>query len=262
MILSLHRRLYHKPAEQLRTILSKAGVPIRCLALVRDAVELCEVCLRWKRPGNTPMVKTSLAGQFNEMVYADLVFSGDWVFLLVVDDCIRFMHIPVCDFKSFQGIEKCLGRGWLAHFGTPARIRTDKERALAHETFGSYCEKLGIKRELVTAKDDHARLGVIDRRVQMFRHMLNTLHDMLASDGCKVEPEDLASESMIAIDTMLSYCGSSPYQCLYGALPNDILDLELDTVSSFEEAHQPCYEHQLIRTRARQAFHQALLQVG
>ncbi len=48
MILDLHRRHFHKSAEELRNVLRRAGVPANTLALVETALALCVDCRRWR----------------------------------------------------------------------------------------------------------------------------------------------------------------------------------------------------------------------
>ena len=43
----------------------------------------------------------------------------------------------------------------------------------------------------------------------------------LTSEGIDIEPEDLAAETELAANTMISYGGKTPYECLYGELPHD-----------------------------------------
>jgi hypothetical protein len=42
MLLAIHKRLMHKPAEELRQILNRSGIPSRTLAMINDACALCE----------------------------------------------------------------------------------------------------------------------------------------------------------------------------------------------------------------------------
>ena len=138
LILTLHRRYFHKPAEELRTILQRLGIPIRSLALVKTAIDHCEVCRRWQRVGAKPAIKFNLSPTFNQLIYGDVAFIGNESYLLLVDDAVRFCIVHEIDLKDFTGLEQAFRRGWLAHFGPPAALRTDKERALATDKFGLY----------------------------------------------------------------------------------------------------------------------------
>jgi hypothetical protein len=161
LLLTLHKRMYHKPGDELNKLLIRAGIPVRVLALTADAVQMCEQCARWRRTGAVPATKTRLAARMNDLIYADLVFFDEGIFFFVVDDATRFTMITHTEFKDYTSVEKAFRRGWLSLFGPPRRIRSDKEGSLASDGFGVYCERLGIQRELVVAGDDgHSLLAV------------------------------------------------------------------------------------------------------
>ena len=48
LLLKMHKRLYHKEAEELRKLLSRSGVPLSSLTLVQEAVESCPICANWR----------------------------------------------------------------------------------------------------------------------------------------------------------------------------------------------------------------------
>ena len=262
LLLSLHKRFYHKPPEALRTLLNRSGVPLRTLSLVADACAMCTICRRWTPPGTKPAGRTSLAHNFNDSIYADLVFFDDGqIFLFLVDEAIRYLVISYVGGKSFDHLETAVRRAWIHQFGPPRQILSDKEGALAGEAFGQYCDKVGIRRILFTAGDDqHTRLSVLDRRVKLFRSMAPRLADTLAQDSTLVDPEDIGGECQLAINLLPVGGRHCPYECLYGAPPNDVLDLELDTVASFSEGTLPFYKHQLCRIRATQILQEQILQ--
>ena len=262
LLLSLHKRFHHKPAQALRTLLHRSGVPLRTLSLVETACDLCHICKRWSATGTRPAARTSLAYSFNESVYIDVVFFDDGqMFLFSIDEAIRYLVIAHIEAKSFEHLETVFRRAWITQFGPPKQIISDKEGSLAGEMFGAFCDKLGIKRILYTAGDDlHTRLGVLDRRVKLFRQMAPRLADSLAEDSCLIEPEDLAGEIQLSINLLPVGGKHSPYECLFGVPPNDVLDLELDSVASFSEATLPFYKHQLIRVRATQSMQESILQ--
>ena len=159
-----------------------------------------------------------------------------------------------------MSIEQAFRRARVSQYGPPRRFRSDREGALSHEAFGVYLEKLGCQRELVTASEQHSMLGPMDRRIQLFREMAPRLSDALAQDGVVIEAADIAAECQLALNTTLIYEGFSPYQCLYGISPNDVVHEELDTISSGLEADLPFYRHQLVRLRAVQVLQESILQ--
>ena len=254
MLGDLHKKMYHKSADQMRHILKRSGVPLRTLALVGDAVQACAICARWSKPGTKPAVRTQLATSFNERVYGDLLFFDDGqVFLFLIDESIRYSVIVSVTGKSFDTLEQAYRRGWIAQFGPPRSFISDREGALSGDAFGIYLEKTGTTRVLYTAKDDmHTRLGVLDRRILLFREMAPRLADQLADDGFLIEEEDLAAECQLSLNLVPIGGTHCPYECLFGSPPNDLLDLELETMSSLDEPQLPFYRHQICRVRATQ----------
>jgi hypothetical protein len=263
LLLALHKRLYHKPEEELRDLLHRAGLPLRVLAMVGDAVATCVECRRWARIGTKPSAKGRLASRFNDLVYADLILfdSPPLIYMIMVDDALRFTTIAHVDYKSYESLETAVRRSWISLSGQPRRLRSDKESSLAGDAFGLFLEKQGTQRELVNVgADGQGLMGVLDRRVQLFRTMAPKLADVLAADAITIQPEDLASEVQYAMNTQLSYGGITPYACLFGRLPRAIFNDEEDGCASMElEEGLPFLEHQQIRLRSIAAFQEALL---
>ena len=179
---------------------------------------------------------------------------------VIVDEAIRYTVVTHVDMKTFDALEQALRRSWLAQFGALKVLRIDRERALAHESFGVYCEKVGIVRGLVCAADDHTRMSILDRRVRILRAMRPRLADSLAEQGIELQPADEAAELQVACNTQISHNGVSPYMCLYGVMPNDLMDDDVVTCSSEQEGLLPFFQHQLVRTRAIQAFQEGVHQ--
>ena len=58
----------------------------------------------------------------------------------------------------------------------------------------------------------------------------------------------------------MSYGGITPYQCLVGCHPRSIMNEEIETISCSDEQRLPFFQHQLVRARAIQSFHEGLMQ--
>ena len=260
MLLTLHKRLYHKRPEELRAILNKSGVPGRILGMLNDAVSLCNECRRWQTTHASPAIKTRLSDHFNKLVYADLIFISDpaLVMLVMVDDSIRWTVIENVFFKDFHTLTEHFRKAWLKQYGPMETLRTDCESALASDQFGILLESLGIKRELVLAKDSHTLLGPIDRKIKIIRLAAPRIIDTLLQDSIKLSGDDLASELQFCVNTQLTYGGVSPYNCLFGTQPREFWSDETDTTSSYD-VKLPFYEMIHVRHKSIGAFHQALL---
>ena len=259
---ALHKRLHHRKADELRTILRKSGLPVRVLALCEEAVDNCTTCRRWAKQHTKPAVKVNLSKEFNQLVYADIMFIGEpatRMFLVLVDDCIRMCAIRNIDFRDFASLEKGLRQAWITRYGPMIVLRSDKEGTLAADQFGIYLEKLGVKRELVVGGEHHGFLGPLDRKIQIIRAHAPLLLDQLGEDRIVIDDDDLAAELELTINTQLTYNGIAPYTCLYGKLPRELWSEEMEQISGYSDT-EPFYEHAHVRMRAIQTFHQALLQ--
>ena len=258
LILSLHKRLYHRESGQLKKMLYQAGVPLHLLAFVDDVVNSCETCRAFANTSAKPPAKLSTAGCFNAVVYYDLVFFDSVILFVGVDECTRYCIIAVAEYKSYDSLESCFRRNWLRHFGAPAVFRSDKESAFNSDKFAVYLSSIGCKLELVTAKEQHTWLGILDRRIQLIRRMFPKLLRDLSDEHLFIEYEDVAAECQIAVNTCLTLGGVSSYQMLYGASPGPIFDEDQEFVFPVE-AHNVFYEHQIIRAKAIACFHEALI---
>ena len=258
LILTLHRRLYHINATNLKRLLHKAGVPLSILSSVDDILSGCEACRAFAAPGARPIVKLNVASRFNQCVYFDLVFMDEAVLFIGVDEAIRWTSIACVEYKTFDSLESAFRRHWVAHYGPCSVFRADKESAFANDKFAVYAARINMKVELITAGMQHTWLGILDRRVRMIRKLFPLLLRDLSAEHMNVEPEDLAAELMHACNTQFTLNGSTPYRCLYGCDPAPFFQ-EDDEFIVPEEAHNIFYEHLLVRTKAIAAFQQALV---
>jgi hypothetical protein len=231
MLTSLHKRLNHPKPAAMRKLLTKSGIPIRVLALVDAAVDLCVQCKRWAVPHSSPAVRTHVASRFNFLVYVDLLFISDpaIILMIILDDAIRFCVVAPVLSRDFATLTSTFRRSWTKWFGPPEFLRTDSESALAHEGFGIYCEQNNITRELVLAKDAHTQLSPLDRKVKILRLAGPRIIESLAETGIVIDGEDLAGEMQYCVNTQLSYGGISPHACLYGQLPREFFTDETDS---------------------------------
>ena len=262
LILALHRRLYHKPAAELRILLQRAGVPLTVLAQVSSIIETCEACNKWSRSHAKPVVKTRTAPRFNHTVYGDLVFFTNFTLAIFVDEALRVVALKVCESKELSNCERMFRRTWICRYGPPRVFRSDWESAFAADDFGLFCERYGMERQLMKADQSHSWLGVLDRRVQLLRAMLPRLAEELASEHIAYEPEDLASEAEYCLNSLLNYGGYSPYECLHGCNPNPLFDDESEYQAQLGSDSIAFFEHAQIRAKAIAHFHQALLHSG
>ena len=218
-MLRIHRNLFHKPATQLVPVLQRAGVPLRTLDLCKPALDMCVDCRRWAKVGTKPSVSVQISKKFGEVVYTDLVFLGEWIFQVFVDQATRFTRFGYLESKEFTSIEKGYRRTRFANHGHPRYLVSDKESAVASEQFGVWCEGRNIERQLISAKDDKTRLGVVSRACQGFRNTVPMIIAELGREGIKIEPKDVAAEVAMVVNTQVSDGGFTPHMMVHGCHP-------------------------------------------
>ena len=262
LLFRMHKQLYHKSPEEMRKVLTKAGVPLSSLALVTEACEKCAICQTWKNSSAKPVLKVRQAPRFNHTVYIDLAFFNDAVIFVAVDEAIRFCVLQVIEWKDEATLEETFRREWIRFFGAPRIVRCDRESSFAGESFGLFLERYGTQREVITADQTHSWFGILDRRIQLLRSMYPKLSEELASEYLTVAPEDIVAEIMFCVNSQLYYGGYSPYEVLFGCNPTPILNDETEWMGQLGAETTPFYEHQLIRARAIAVFQQSLIVTG
>ena len=118
----------------------------------------------------------------------------------------------------------------------------------------------GMQRNLFLAKAGHHRLATLNRKGAVFQTAAAKLYAALSHEYPELEPEDLASELEICINTGVGYHGTSPYEALFGQLPNEqLLDDTAQTVSEMYESDLPFFPQQKARAKARKAHTEAII---
>ena len=259
-ILTLHKRLYHKPADDLRRLLQKSGAALHALSIVGKAVDQCDICRNWAKAGAKPATKVMHAMRFNAIVYVDLVFFNSFIVMVCVDEAIRFTVIWVMEYKDTESFIKAFRQCWVRWFGPPKIVRSDKEGALTAEEFGISLERMGTQRELILADQQHSYLGILDRRVQIIRFMMPKIIQELSAEFIVCDPEDAAAECQYCVNALMQYRGSTPYECLFGQNPNNLFEEASDFISSNVDDILGFYEMHQARAKAIQVFQEAVLQ--
>ena len=258
LIMGLHKRMYHRGADELRKMLHKSGVPLNILSQIEDIVNSCPTCRAFAQPGAKPLAKLTLAGRFNQVVYFDLVFFDNVILFVGVDECTRYTVVAVTEYKSYDSLETAFRRHWVSHFGPCRKFRADKESVFASDKFAVYCARLGIELELIMTGQQHNWLGILDRRVQILRRIYPKLLRDLSDEHMMVEAEDVAAEVQYAMNTGFTVNGTTPYLCLYGAHPAPLFEEDCEMITP-EEAHGIFYEHLIVRSKAIAMFHQSII---
>ena len=87
-----------------------------------------------------------------------------------------------------------------------------------------FCDEGGIWAErwkvALRSKPRGAHAHVIERRKEMLRQQYHRCRSQSREEGLKITKEELLDESVLALNSMVSVHGSTPYAALFGRLPN------------------------------------------
>ena len=64
-------------------MLKLAGAPVRTIALIPEALQLCLECWRDQRLLAKPRISMRFVTVFNYEVFLDLLFFDDWIFMVL-----------------------------------------------------------------------------------------------------------------------------------------------------------------------------------
>ena len=94
LLLGFHLKLRHASANEMYRLLAALDVRIDILKLIPVVVkQCCEACRRYQPPLNKPGLRATLAMHFNHRVQGDLFFVGDKIWLILVDEHIRYKQV-------------------------------------------------------------------------------------------------------------------------------------------------------------------------
>ncbi|WVZ91404.1 hypothetical protein U9M48_037581 [Paspalum notatum var. saurae] len=221
-----HERFGHLGFDGLKQL--TRGAMVRGLPQLDHPDQLCEACLAGKqRRGSFPQEARYSSKERLGLVHGDLcgpvtpaTHGGRRYFLLLVDDASRYMWVMLVSQKSeaaaeiikFQaGVEVESGRKLRA-------LRTDRGGEFTAVTFGEYCARQGVKRQL-TAPYTPQQNGVVERRNQ----------SVMAAARCMLKARNMPGAFWgEAVHTAVfvlnrsptrSVAGKTPYEAWFGEKP-------------------------------------------
>ena len=189
----------------------------------------CEVCQQRKGPPKKPKGKMQeyLVGAPNERVGVDImgpysVSDNNNQWLLVIGDLFtRYcVAVPLPDFTATT-VAETIVMNWVALFGVPLELHTDRATYFEGNTFRGVCQLLGIQKTRTTAFRPQSD-GFIERANQTINNILNcVIQDNPFSWDRLVKLCTLAYNSSVQEST-----GETPAVMMFGRelrLPLDIM---------------------------------------
>ena len=212
----------------------------------------CDECGRNKHenhPNTAPRDKTSIPGQPLEEVMIDFVGSFQpakshlFRYILQIQDVFsRFIiFIPCMDSLAITAVEALMDH-WIAIFGVPERLRSDRGKHFVAEIFEGICAKTGIKHKLGSPEHPQSQA-----QVERHNQLVNQLRCLCDNDieGWPAAVKKVQCSHNAATNATT---GFSPAKLLLGQefkLPEDLI--------ANEENNEPTTVHVEERDDERQA---------
>ena len=226
LLRKLHVRWWHAPAATMKRLLQQAGTDDSVSAIIDEVVDTCSVCRTWARPLPESVASTSVAEKFNAQVECDLVFYKTFVIFHCIDRCTRWhatMLLPN-DHPTCEQCEEALQRTWLSSHGPMKEFIVDGESAIARAMhMAAFFDRNSISFKL-RAPHQHARF--IERRGALLKETLRRIDTQLESEGLSDVPFiSRLAEATYAGNALIAVNGSTPYNAVYGRVPNLLPDM-------------------------------------
>ena len=209
---------------------------------VKDYARSCLSCQKSKitRHTRSPLAPLEMPDRRFAAIHLDLVgplpeSEGFSYMLTVIDRYSRWLEaIPLSDISA-KTCAKALLRHWVARFGTPDSIVTDRGRQFTSDLWAELLLLLGVSKNLTTAYHPQAN-GMIERQHR-------TLKGRLIARACASGTSDWMTHLpfvLLGICTSIRADSScSPSDLLYGAplrLPGDLFGASPASSSASEFA--------------------------
>ena len=235
LLLGLHERLWHSPAQDFANLLRRAGMPSEIINLAQEAVQSCAVCRKYVRLPNRPQTRANGAVIFNDKIQMDLFnWESTW-FMLIVDEATRFKMCGTISGQESEDLLRAMLDLWIYMFGPPGRVVMDQQVSLMGHEAGGEFERLNIERcpRGTTAghgAEQHTGTGIVERHVQLLKMTMYKLRAELQRQGLDPSMEELAQESAMAHNITLNYKGVTPSMAVFGTLPRGFYEVESDAI--------------------------------
>jgi len=209
--------------------LGKLEKMVRGLPHIEHASELCDSCLAGKqrRLSFPKMAKYRAAGAL-ELVHGDLcgpitpaTHGGRKYFILLVDDCSRFMWLQLLTSKSeaAEAIKKFKARAEAESSKKLRVLRTDRGGEFTSMEFAAYCAEEGVVRHH-TAPYTPQHNGVVERRNQT---VVGMARSMMKAKKMSAEFWGEAVTTTVFILNRAptkALKGKTPFEAWHGRKPN------------------------------------------
>ena len=202
-------------------MLSRAGVADHVLKMIPEICQTCRVCREWAKPGPSRASNLEFPDRFNQQVECDLMLVGKHIIFHMIDRCTRWHAAKVIQDKTSPTLSQAIDTVWCTIHGPPNELIVDGESGIVEcsQTLDFLARK-GIKLH-ERGKSQHARF--IERRGALLRDTIHKIQSQVREEGLThISFDNILAEAVFCGNAMLSINGSSPYNAVYGRVP-DIL---------------------------------------
>ena len=216
----LHSQFGHPPADSLKNLLRSAGRLNTGLSREIEKISSeCDICRRYKKPPNKPIVSMPLAKDFNETVAMDIktlqIIDGRNVNIQhMIDHRSRFSTATVVKNKDKETIVKSIFTHWINLFGTPRKFMTDNGGEYVNDHFHDLCDKLNVH-IITTGAESPWSNGLVERHHALIERSVNKI---MEETNCSVEIA--LAWACHAKNSLSNVNGFSPYQLVFGRNPS------------------------------------------
>ena len=248
--LKLHLQFGHASCDKIISLLKDSGNYDESLnSCVKKISENCEICKRYGKAKNRPVVGLSLSRDFNDCVSMDLKFLDGHIILHLIDNATRYSAAAVIPCKTKEVIIENIFKHWISIFGCPKKFLSDNGGEFNNELFRNMAELLNVE-VLTTAAESPWSNGITERHNALISEMTRKV---LADVNCSIHVA--VAWSIAAKNALKNVYGFSPNQLVFGRNPNlpTVLESELPALEAVSSS-QLIADHLNAMHAARKSF--------
>ena len=132
---------------------------------IQECSDNCQVCRKYQRSFQNPVVSMPVASQFNEVVCMDLkrhMHNRIWV-LHLSDSAVRYSATYLVRTENKDEIIKQIYRIWFAYFRSPHLFLSNNGSEFSNDLFQKMNEKLNVEPRITTA-ESAVGYGMVERQ--------------------------------------------------------------------------------------------------
>ena len=239
LLLGIHVHFWHAPPPRLKCMLEFQGLSDEIVRLMANIDKYCSHCSKYKYPFRRPMTKISLATHFNERLQMDFYFLWDDLFILIVDECARYKTSGRLPNREFETLMKFFLYCWFRWFGPPRQLVSDQDSTFRSTEMARLCDRYHIQRVLAgsdpqkfSSGGKHTTTGLAESHVKLHQLTMLILKEDIKNSGFEISNDELAIETSMAHNALLTFNGVTPNMCVLGIEPREHFSLENTTIEN------------------------------